>query len=162
MEVEAFRHSGFSFEGPDNLTSSALNIKLRVRKRFAFSSALKRMSVVIEGAGNTMFVFTKGAPEVLSDKLDQIPSDYARTYQFHMTRGKRVIALAYKQLPSGSLSSSRDVIREDVESKLMFLGFLIFDCDLKPDTKGVMKELIASDHKVLSIAHTLKLDYFSV
>lgn len=151
MEVEAFKHSGFTIEGSDNFSSDSLNIKLRVRKRFAFSSALKRMSVVTEGSGNTMFVFTKGAPEVLADRLDNLPSDYAKTYQFHMTRGKRVIALAYKQLTPGSLSSSRDVTREDVESKLLFLGFLIFDCDLKPDTKGVMKELIASDHKVKAI-----------
>ena len=148
MEVEAYKHSGFALETADSVSSTSLSVKFKIRKRFAFSSALKRMSVLVEGSDHISYVFTKGAPEVLADKLLDVPAEYAKTYQFHMTRGKRVIALAYRQLQTGALSSSRDALREDMENKLKFLGFLIFDCDLKPDSKGVMKELIASDHHV--------------
>ena len=38
-----------------------------------------------------------------------------------------------------------------MEKDLHFSGFLIFDCDLKPDSKSVMKELVASQHKVVMI-----------
>jgi cation-transporting ATPase 13A1 len=151
MELATFIESGFMIDDVDGMHSEKLEAHYKIRKRYAFSSALKRMSVLAESAGGNYTVFSKGAPEVLMDKLSVVPELYAETYQFHMTRGKRVIAIAYKPLPVGSVSSSREMKRADMERELRFLGFLVFDCNLKPDSKSVIKELLASDHRVVMI-----------
>ena len=102
-----------------------------------------------------LFVFTKGAPEVLAEHLIKIPAFYHETYVHHMTRGKRVLALAYRSVfsanPAQTLQELRDAPRSKVETDLVFAGFLVFDCDLKADSKSVVKELRNSDHKVIMI-----------
>ena len=42
----------------------------------------------------------KGAPEVLQTRLATVPPHYASIAQFFMRRGKRVLALAWKDLPA--------------------------------------------------------------
>ena len=118
------------------------------------------MSVIAEcsipsKAETGLFVFVKGAPEVLAAHLSEIPPFYQETYVHHMTRGKRVLAMAYRQVFSANMSRAqqdlRDSPRSKAESGLTFAGFLLFDCDLKADSKSVIRELRSSDHKVIMI-----------
>lgn len=41
--------------------------------------------------------------------------------------------------------------REQAECELIFCGFLVAECPLKPDTKSVIQELIHSSHEVKMI-----------
>lgn len=41
-------------------------------------------------------LLTKGAPETVRPLLKQVPSDYDDTFLHHMSRGRRVLALAYR------------------------------------------------------------------
>lgn len=41
--------------------------------------------------------------------------------------------------------------REEAESKLTFCGFIVSECPLKFDTKGVIEELTESGHEVKMI-----------
>jgi len=41
--------------------------------------------------------------------------------------------------------------REEAESDLIFCGFIVAECPLKPDTKSVIAELINSSHEVKMI-----------
>lgn len=41
--------------------------------------------------------------------------------------------------------------REEVESGLKFVGFVIISCPLKPDTKSVVKEILNSTHHITMI-----------
>ena len=79
----------------------------------------------------------KGAPEEVLDKhLVPISPFYYSTCYYHMNRGRRVLALACKVISSSSSSvdsSSRPMPRQDMEKSLIFVGFLIFDSDLKAD-----------------------------
>lgn len=53
--------------------------------------------------------------------------------------------------------------REEVESKLVFAGFLVFHCPLKPDAVQALKMLNDSSHRV-SVAectHDVLSDRFS-
>ena len=43
-----------------------------------------------------LLVLTKGAPEAVQVLLDSVPTNYAATYLYHMGRGRRVLALAYR------------------------------------------------------------------
>ena len=41
--------------------------------------------------------------------------------------------------------------REAAESDLIFCGFIVSECPMKPDTKGVIDELVRSAHEVKMI-----------
>jgi magnesium-transporting ATPase (P-type) len=98
------------------------------------------------------YVFTKGAPEILASHLNTIPDYYNATYFYHMSRGRRVLALAYKTLlPHWLDGKGAKLPRTAAESGLTFAGFLIFDCDLKPDSRSVVRELRQSNHQVVMI-----------
>ena len=64
-----------------------------------------------------------------------------------MNKGKRVLAIACKAITP---ISTGDYTR-DVESNLSFIGFMVFDCALKPDSKSVINELIAANYKLVMI-----------
>jgi cation-transporting ATPase 13A1 len=187
MEVTAFQYSGFQFipslqEHPRYpgrkvatmaLTHPQFHWQALVLQRFAFSSDMKRSSVIVElrqppppsssginssssnlsnGKFNAVqYVFCKGAPEVLQQQglfhASSLPASYTACYQHHMRAGKRVIALAYRRLPTSSLSHPMSMQqlatlpRAQAEKELLFAGFLVFDSDVKADSKGVIKEL---------------------
>jgi cation-transporting ATPase 13A1 len=94
------------------------------------------------------YIFCKGAPEIIQPYLRNVPEHYTKAYQYHMQAGKRVLALAYKLLPTNNIQK---LSREQAEKDLYFAGFLIFDCDLKADSKSVIKELKSSSHRVVMI-----------
>lgn len=76
---------------------------ISIRRRFQFSSLLKRMSTVSlikPGPQDKPRVFAsvKGAPETLKDMFTSIPKDYESTYKWYAQRGSRVLALGYKWL----------------------------------------------------------------
>lgn len=74
-----------------------------------------------------------------------------QTYLELSRRGARVLALAYKEFGTLDAQASREIKREDVEKDLIFAGFLIISCPLKPESKNAIKEIIKSSHKVVMI-----------
>jgi len=65
-----------------------------VLHRFPFTSALKRMAVVLRtqpsgGSGSTAWVVAKGAPEVIEQHLAGKPADYAAGYKRYAAEGAR-------------------------------------------------------------------------
>jgi cation-transporting ATPase 13A1 len=156
------------------LTHPQYNWQALVLQRFAFSSEMKRSGVIVElrqpisppsssssGSSSSnlinekyhavQYVFCKGAPEVLHQQglfnAASLPESYTACSQHHMRAGKRVIALAYRRLPTTSLSHPASLQqlatspRAQVEKDLLFAGFLVFDSDVKADSRGVIKEL---------------------
>jgi len=153
---------------------------IRVLYRFAFSSKLRRMTVLAldttaaakeENGGDTtaadadntttLWALTKGAPEALKPLLDpaSLPADYEQSYLRHMALGRRVLALAYRNLgtmnappTSGRFQLSKwKASRENVEQNLIFAGLLIMDSPLKADSARVVKELRAGDQNVVMV-----------
>ncbi|RYO84046.1 hypothetical protein DL764_009385 [Monosporascus ibericus] len=136
---------------------------VQVKRRFQFSSALKRQSSVASvnavnpKTGDKMrgtFVGVKGAPETIMNMLVSIPQDYEETYKYFTRRGSRVLALAYKQLTTDNeLGSGKinDLKREKVEADLTFAGFLVLQCPLKDDAKQAVRMLNESSHRVVMI-----------
>lgn len=138
-------------------------------KRFHFSSALARMSVVasVDHEKNNngiapMLVLTKvsiptaqctndlqGAPETIAKHLASLPPWYNDTYLYYAQQGKRVIATAYKPL-SGKPSELASISREAVESDLIFSGFIIFECPVKEQSAEAISVLSSSSHNVSS------------
>ncbi|KAL1870261.1 hypothetical protein VTK73DRAFT_2780 [Phialemonium thermophilum] len=136
---------------------------VQIKRRFQFSSALKRQSSVATVNSSDpktgrkirgTFVGVKGAPETIMGMLSSVPADYEETFKYFTRRGSRVLALAYKQLTTdGELSASKinDLKRETVESELTFAGFLVLQCPLKDDAKEAVQMLNESSHRVVMI-----------
>ena len=91
-------------------------------------------------------VLTKGAPEIIVNFLKEVPQNYDKCYLKYVKDGARVLALAYKILPKMKSHEYPLIKREEAESDLIFAGFLVSECPLKPDTKRVIRELKNSNH----------------
>ncbi|KAF9136390.1 hypothetical protein BG015_003161, partial [Linnemannia schmuckeri] len=67
-------------------------------------------------------------------------------------RGSRVLALGYKYLPDGlNIDQINALHRDNVESQLIFAGFLVFHCPLKEDSAQAIKMLNESSHRCIMI-----------
>ncbi|EIW56082.1 endoplasmic reticulum Ca-transporting P-type ATPase [Trametes versicolor FP-101664 SS1] len=124
---------------------------LTVRRRFQFSSALKRMSTVSSLPNGRCIVAAKGAPETIKRMLAAVPEGYDDTYKWYTRRGSRVLALGFKEMDSLTVDKINKLPRDQVESELQFAGFLVFHCPLKPDAVETLKMLGDSSHRCVMI-----------
>lgn len=125
--------------------------KIKILRRFQFSSALKRSSTIsqINTISGKNFVAAKGAPETIRNMIVDAPENYEEIYKSFTRSGSRVLALAYKYLES-SVNVNK-VKREDIESDLHFAGFIVFHCPLKDDAIETIKMLNESSHRSIMI-----------
>ena len=136
---------------------------VQIKRRFQFSSALKRQSSVATVHGTDpktgkkvrgTFAAVKGAPETIMKMLVSAPADYEQTFKYFTRKGSRVLALAYKhlslenELGTGKINALK---RENVESDLTFAGFLVLHCPLKDDAKEAVQMLSEGSHRVVMI-----------
>ncbi|CAK9780742.1 hypothetical protein CC85DRAFT_329688 [Cutaneotrichosporon oleaginosum] len=126
---------------------------INIRRRFQFSSALKRMSTisaVTDASGRKWIAAVKGAPETLKTMYTKVPAFYEETYRYYTRRGSRVLALGYKEMKI-SPDQINHIARDTVERDLEFAGFLVFHCPLKPDAVETLKMLADSSHRCIMI-----------
>ncbi|KAJ1948190.1 hypothetical protein FBU59_001709, partial [Linderina macrospora] len=117
--------------------------ELGILRCFEFSPALRRASVVTKRLHNKYAeTYTKGAPEIIRTicRPETIPGDFDVVLDRYTQSGYRVIALAGKPLHM-SYRKTAILERNEVESDLTFMGFMVFENRLKPTTAGVLKEL---------------------
>ncbi len=163
MEKATLTALGWTLGKNDTLTSKAASNSVQIKRRFQFSSALKRQSsvatIVVHNPQTgkkvkSTFVGVKGAPETIMKMLVKIPADYEETFKYFTRRGSRVLALAYKHLSTeAELGSTKinELKREKVEAELTFAGFLVLHCPLKDDAKKSVQMLNESSHRVVMI-----------
>ncbi|KAI2623275.1 hypothetical protein GGR54DRAFT_597429 [Hypoxylon sp. NC1633] len=123
-------------------------VELGVLRSFEFVSQLRRASVIVRAFGQQSgSIYVKGAPECMRDicRPESFPSDYDELLSYYTHKGYRVIACATKHLKKLSWVKSQKMKRDDVESDLDFVGFIIFENKLKPTTAAVLKELTQSN-----------------
>ncbi|TFK37047.1 endoplasmic reticulum Ca-transporting P-type ATPase [Crucibulum laeve] len=125
--------------------------QLIIRRRFQFSSALKRMSTVSVLPGGKTLSAVKGAPETIKGMLAVVPDHYDDTYKWFTRKGSRVLALGMKEMEPMSLDKINKLPRDHVESGLVFAGFLVFHCPLKADAVETLKMLADSSHRCVMI-----------
>ncbi|XP_027791913.3 probable cation-transporting ATPase 13A4 [Marmota flaviventris] len=124
---------------------------IAILHQFPFSSALQRMTVIVQEMGGNRLAFMKGAPERVAGfcQPETVPTSFVSELQIYTTQGFRVIALAYKKLETDHHTTS--LTREKVESDLIFLGLLILENRLKEETKPVLEELISARIRTVMI-----------
>ncbi|OAX83571.1 hypothetical protein ACJ72_02063 [Emergomyces africanus] len=172
MEKATLTSLGWVLGRNDILTSKATGSSrqpgrtldsVQIKRRFQFSSALKRQSAVATVVSTDRqtskkhrgtFVGVKGAPETIRTMLVSTPPHYEETFKHFTRNGARVLALGYKYLSTESeLGQGRinNLKREDVESDLHFAGFLVLQCPLKDDAVKALRMLNESSHRVVMI-----------
>ena len=157
LELAVLKKTGYNLVGNNIVAPPDEEGKMvAILHRFAFSSKLKRMTVLAtqQGSDKDLWALTKGAPETMKDFLtpESIPSEYDEVAFHHMSRGRRVLAMGYRRVGNTQkLEECKKKGRDDIERNLIFAGFVVLDCPLKPGTKHVMNELCASNHKVAMI-----------
>lgn len=72
-----------------------------------------------------------------------VPDDFKTKLELFTAQGYRVLALACRDLTLTATMLQR-AERADVEQELNFLGFVVMENCLKPETTPVIKELHAS------------------
>ncbi|RLV90384.1 Vacuolar cation-transporting ATPase YPK9 [Spathaspora sp. JA1] len=136
LDVKMFGFTNWNYNEENNHPIvSQNNIQYEIIHEFEFLASLRRMSVVTKNKTD-LYVFTKGAPEVIREicQVDTLPSNYDDILHHYTHSGYRVIACGYK--PIKQISS-----RESVESDLVFTGFIIFENKLKKSTKDTLTKL---------------------
>ncbi|KAH8887480.1 hypothetical protein GQ53DRAFT_844334 [Thozetella sp. PMI_491] len=126
----------------------AAPFELGILKSFEFVSQLRRASVIVRTFGQPSGdIYVKGAPECMREicRPESFPTDYEEQLAYYTHKGYRVIGCATKHMKKLSWVKAQKMKREDVESGLDFVGFIIFENKLKPTTKGVLMELLASN-----------------
>ena len=129
--------------------------KVTIRSRFHFSSALQRMSVVADVAGDdgaaTTSTLVKGSPEAVSALLapGAKPAWFDATYASLAEQGMRVLALASRPLSADERHG--DMSRAELERDLDFAGFVAFECKTRADSRVVIEALTASAHAVAMV-----------
>ncbi|KAF9263238.1 hypothetical protein L218DRAFT_959259 [Marasmius fiardii PR-910] len=119
-------------------------LELGVIRTFEFVSALRRMSVIVKRLRSaSMEIYVKGAPEVMAEicEKDSFPQDYDDLLSYYTKRGYRVIAMAGKSVEGLSWLKAQRMKREQAESKLRFLGLVIFENKIKPGTAPAIQAL---------------------
>ncbi|XP_055933126.1 polyamine-transporting ATPase 13A3-like [Argiope bruennichi] len=114
-------------------------------KMFPFESSLKRTSVVTQTEGSERFqVFLKGAPELVVSlsREETVPDDVMDVLEYYSSQGFRVIAVACKNLPDGTAwKDVQNMTRDYLETELQFLGLVVFENKLKPETIPALNTL---------------------
>ncbi|ELK17631.1 Putative cation-transporting ATPase 13A4 [Pteropus alecto] len=124
---------------------------IAILHQFPFSSALQRMTVIVQEMGGDRLAFMKGAPEKVVSfcQPETVPTSFISELQIYTTQGFRVIALAYKKLEMDHHTTA--LMRDKIESDLIFLGLLILENRLKEETKLVLEELISARIRTVMI-----------
>lgn len=153
-------HGRPSTSGKGNSSGGEL---VQIKRRFQFSSSLKRQSSVAtvlttdRQTGKKVrgtFVGVKGAPETIRTMLVKTPPNYEETFKYFTRNGGRVLALGYRYLSAESeLGQTRinNLKREEVEADLTFAGFLVLQCPLKDDAMSAVRMLNESSHRCVMI-----------
>jgi len=87
--------------------------------------------------------FVKGSPEKIFElcRQETIPPDFYKVLAQYTQEGYRVVALSFKDLPGQTFSNFQTIRREEVESKLTFLGLLVMENKMKDESTAVIETL---------------------
>ncbi|KFD65864.1 hypothetical protein M514_07049 [Trichuris suis] len=156
LDLIMFKQSGWTLEEPainetaqfDTLVPTLVyapdrSCEIGILKQYPFSSDLQRMSVLTrELSSSNIVLYCKGAPETVANLCiaDSLPSNYEYTLSSFTKKGYRVLALATRRLEGGFIKTNQ-LPREQVECEMEFLGLLVMDNRLKPETRPVINAL---------------------
>ncbi|KYR01086.1 P-type ATPase [Tieghemostelium lacteum] len=140
--------------------------KIYFLERFDFQSKLQRMSVVIKTEDDSHYSLVKGSPEIIKQLClnETIPLDYDQKLSEFTEKGYRVLSCAYRSVTPLELSqyANRDQLRLQTELNLHFLGFIIMENKMKPESPGIIATLQKANIKTVMVTGDNPLTALSV
>lgn len=140
--------------------------EIAIMRQFTFASSLQRMSVITRKLGAPNFeLFSKGAPEMIASlsKPETLPSNFHEVLIEYTKKGYRVLALAHRSLPAKlKYAKIQRIQREQVERNLTFLGFLVLENRLKPETTPIIHQLLDANIRTIMVTGDNMLTALSV
>ena len=159
----------------EGLFQPDLALELPRTAEFPFDSARKRMSTLHALPAHRARLLVKGAPDVLLPRCTFLPGgipltdarrrEFAQRAEEMAARALRVLAVAYRDLPSPPARPSA----EDLEQQLTFAGFFgMMDPPRKEVSAavslcrqaGIRPVMITGDHKLTAVAIAKELGIF--
>ena len=160
------------------ITQAGLGTTYKRIDELPFDSDRKCMSVVCKNAKGEIYVFTKGAPDMIIDKCNRIMSARGIIKLDELTRRSiikindgmannalRVMGLAFRKLETGTYVPKA----KNIESDLIFVGLMgMIDPPRKEAVEAVQKcrlagikpIMITGDHKLTATAIARELNIF--
>ncbi len=159
------------------ITQAGLSADYQRIHELPFDSDRKCMSIVCKNNKGEIYVFTKGAPDMIIDKCNRIMSARGVIKLDEMTKrtitkindgmangALRVMGLAYRKLETGAYSPNT----KNIESDLVFVGLMgmidpprkeAIEAVQKCKLAGIKPIMITGDHKLTAtaIARELKI-----
>ncbi|WP_338469875.1 calcium-translocating P-type ATPase, SERCA-type [Niallia sp. XMNu-256] len=144
--------------------------EFNVVQEFPFDSTRKMMTVIIQEGNGRQFVVTKGAPDVLigksedilwNDKKRRLNGETTQTVQSAIndlaSQALRTIAIGFKEIPAGTVILDE----KEAEKDLTFIGLFGIIDPPRPEVKQAVKEckeagiktvMITGDHVITAKA----------
>ncbi|KAF8822471.1 E1-E2 ATPase subfamily protein [Cardiosporidium cionae] len=122
------------------------NFSATVMKVFEFDHVRQSMSVIVQNFQTATqkhvgIVFCKGSCEKLEKMcIHGVDANYHRKSREYSREGYYVLALGYKIIKDFENSFSK-MSRDDAESNLSFLSFILFRNDIKPESTSTISAL---------------------
>ncbi|KAK3105212.1 hypothetical protein FSP39_019931 [Pinctada imbricata] len=139
----------------DTFAEDKAPMEVGIIRQFTFSSSMQRMSVITKTLSEDgMELYCKGAPEKVASLCtpDSVPEEFHDVLHRYTIQGFRVIALAYKKLdPSLLWHQAQRISRDRVEFDMNFLGLMILQNKLKPQTKPVIHKLMRANIRTVMV-----------
>ncbi|XP_033763679.1 probable cation-transporting ATPase 13A3 isoform X1 [Pecten maximus] len=130
-------------------------LEIGIIRQFTFSSNMQRMSVITRELGKEhMELYCKGAPEKIISLCvsSTVPVNFIEVLQSYTLQGHRVIALSWRPLdPKLTWHQSQRISRDKVEKDMIFLGLIVMQNKLKPQTRPVIRKLIEANIRCVMI-----------
>lgn len=161
------RNSGFMISDEDTGDGTfGSHMDIGIVREFSFTSSLQRMSVVTRRLLAEHFhVYCKGSPEMIETmcRPESVPTDFHATLEEYAQQGYRIIALAHKQLDKKiTYAKVQRIAREKIECDLEFLGLVVMENRLKPDTTAIIGNLMAANIRTVMVTGDNMLTALSV
>ncbi|XP_075970518.1 polyamine-transporting ATPase 13A3-like isoform X2 [Anticarsia gemmatalis] len=148
---------GEDLQNLDNYDPFTMEIpyEIGLLRRFHFSSSQQSMGVIARVLGQPQMVyFVKGAPEKVASMCnpETLPENFSSVLNEYTSNGFRVIGLAHKKLDRKmKWVDAQRIKRENLECDMVFLGFLVMQNSLKPETTQVIKELHEANMRLIMV-----------
>jgi cation-transporting ATPase 13A3/4/5 len=146
--------SGFGTKS-DLVESEVSKESIAIMKQFDFDNKRKTQSVIIRDQNTSkMFIYTKGTAEALKIicQPHSIPHNFEEVVASSAKQGTYQLAMGCRELSSEETTSILNLSRDEIENRLMFVGFINFNNAMKKDTPEVIRQLKEGDIRTVMIS----------
>jgi cation-transporting ATPase 13A2 len=171
LDIKMFESTGWILEEPtvsdtskydllvptivkENSFESENQAEIGLIQQYQFSSTLQRMSVICRRLGSDYFeIFTKGSPEMIISlsRPETVPNGILDRLKEYTVQGYRVIGMGTKTITNMPFHKIPKLQREDVECDLEFVGLIVLENRLKPQTGAVIETLQNAGMKIVMV-----------